>query len=210
MKWCYEVSHIPGSVVVVDRKISLPGRKTVKEVLSVVNRELGSVEIGEEELWGQRVVPGDEDGRKCDRYKVFLHVIEGRCVGVCLAERVGRCRRVSKGGDCDGRVLQVNGHVGPKDQSAMAVSNGAPANTTIRLSDQTYPAIVGVSRIWTSENFRRKGIANNLIECVMNQFIYGMEIERNDVAFSQPTELGTRLARSWYGEDDGWRVYDED
>ena len=223
MKWCYEVPNIPGSVVVVDRKISLPSRKVVQKVLEVVNKELGSVDIGEEELWSQRCVPGDpDDARKRDRYKAFLHVIEGRCVGIALAERISRCHRVvSPASNEAGGKMSLNGNDSrhPQDhdqnQSQAEKQNpqyptSSPVHHALTLSKETYPAVVGVSRIWTSKTFRRRGIANNLLDCVMNQFIYGMEIAREEVAFSQPTDAGAGLARSWFEEDQGWCVYVEE
>ena len=54
MKWVYEVAHIAGSVVVVDRKISPPAKKAVQKVLSIVNKELSATEIEENILWSQR------------------------------------------------------------------------------------------------------------------------------------------------------------
>jgi N-acetyltransferase len=241
MKWCYEVPHISGAVIVVDRKLSAPARKVVVKVLEVVNKELGSVDISEEELWTQRAVPGegDPDARKCDRYKAFMHVLDGKCVGVCMAERIGRAYKALPNTRDEGRKMEFNAIESGKDDAPKSKDTAmeqppTPTSTsheqsTIILSRETYPAIVGVSRIWTSRTFRRKGIAKNLLECVMNQFIYGMEIERTDVAFSQPTEMGTALAKSWFGNRDakdsgeggnskpekegegwGWRVYIEE
>jgi N-acetyltransferase len=206
MKWVYEVSHIEGSVVVVDRKISPPARKVVQKVLGTVNKELSAVDIDDAVLWSQRVLNDKEVGsdvkqsdsekrndHKSDRYKVFLHVKDGRCVGLCLAERITKAHRVKE----------------EKKGTAMKkVSNGGKSSS-ISVEEKTVPAVVGVSRIWTSKSFRRKGIANNLLECVMSQFIYGMEIEKDELAFSQPTESGGQLARAWYGEDSGWLVYNE-
>lgn len=227
MKWCYEVPHIPGSVVVVDRKISLPGRRVVQRVLEVVNKELGSIDIPETELWSQKSLDGDEaeeSTRKADRYKVFLHVLDGKCVGVCLAERIShayRVKRISTDPDKtptkDDTTPPLNTEPKADDgSSSLPTPTSASPNLSavtspadIELEETPSPAIVGVSRIWTSRTQRRKGIANNLLECVMNQFIYGMEIKSNEVAFSTPTELGTALAKGWYGEAGGWSVYRE-
>lgn len=206
MRWVYEVSHIEGSVVVVDRKISPPARKVVQKVLGTVNKELSAVDIDDAILWSQRILDDKETGsgvrqseaerrndHKSDRYKVFLHVKDGRCVGLCLAERITKAQRVK-----EEKMKQKEGErpVGGKSSS-------------ISTQEETVPAVVGVSRIWTSKLFRRKGIANNLLECVMSQFIYGMEIDKDELAFSQPTESGCQLARAWYGQDSGWLVYNE-
>lgn len=239
MRWCYQVPHIPGSVVVVDRKIALPGRRAVQKVLEIVNKELGSVDIKEEELWSQRVLEGEKEddphSRKCDRYKAFLHIIDDKCVGICLAERISKAHRVLPGETATSETIPLNDHlkaaaagpatpaptgtaheesteIAPKPQipTPVASPTASFSSSSINISEETYPAVVGVSRIWTSRAFRHKGIANNLLECVMSQFIYGMEIEPQQVAFSQPTESGAGLARAWFGEPDGWAVYREE
>ncbi|KIW10904.1 hypothetical protein PV08_10203 [Exophiala spinifera] len=239
MRWCYQVAHIPGSVVVVDRKLALPARRTVQKVLSIVNKELGSVDIKEEDLWSQRALEGernDDHTRKCDRYKAFLHVIEDKCVGICLAERITQAHRVLPNETATSETMALNDHhhfrptVGPATPAAtefngeeadqpftkpqvptpIASPTASGPSSSISISEKSHPAVVGVSRIWTSRAFRHKGIANNLLECVMSQFIYGMEIEPHQVAFSQPTESGAALARAWFGTDDGWAVYREE
>lgn len=237
MRWCYEVPNIPGSVVVVDRKIALPGRRAVQKALEIINKELGSVDIKEEELWSQRVPEGENESepllnKKCDRYKVFLHIVDDKCVGMCLAERITTAHHVKPKDTASGEIIPLNDHfrlVGPATPTAFDPSEEASTaippkpqiptpvasptssffNSSISITEETFPAVVGVSRIWTSQAFRHKGIANNLLECVMNQFIYGMTIDRTEVAFSQPTESGAGLARSWFGENYDWSVYRE-
>ena len=204
MKWVYEVPHIEGSVVVVDRKISPPAKKEVQKVLEVVNKELSATTIEPDALWSQKSLSQETEkpveslkqsesekrnDHKSDRYKMFLHVKNGKCIAACLAERIVKAHRVKKS-----KVAQVE---------------GVHKSSSISVEDGTIPAIVGVSRIWTSKAYRRKGIANNLLDCVINQFIYGMEVDKDELAFSQPTESGGELARSWYGEEDGWLVYKE-
>ncbi|ETI26624.1 hypothetical protein G647_10385 [Cladophialophora carrionii CBS 160.54] len=237
MRWCYQVPQIPGSVIVVDRKMALPTRRVVQKVLGIVNKELGSVDIKEEELWSQRVPEGEKDeefgGKKCDRYKAFLHILDEKCVGICLAERITKAHRVLPSETATSETLPLNGHFGckrpasptptetheedqrsishkPQIPTPVASPTASSPPSSICISEETYPAVVGVSRIWTSKAFRHKGIANNLLECVMNQFIYGLELEPLQLAFSQPTESGAALARAWFGEKDGWAVYRED
>jgi N-acetyltransferase len=236
MRWCYQVPQIPGSVIVVDRKMAVPTRKVVQKVLGIVNKELGSVDVKEDELWSQRIPPGEKDesqgGKKSDRYKIFMHIIDEKCVAVCLAERISQAHKVLSRETSTSETIPLNGHFGlnrpaspaatecndeeqtqtqqkPQIPTPIASPTTSSPPSSISISEQTYPAVVGVSRIWTSQAFRHKGIANNLLECVMNQFIYGMEIEPQQIAFSQPTEMGAGLARAWFGENDGWAVYRE-
>ena len=124
----------------------------------------------------------------------ILHVKNGKCVGLCLAERITEAHRVK-----DNKKSKVGGHDLPSDHKS----------SSITVEEETVPAVVGVSRIWTSQSSRRKGIANNLLDCVLGKFIYGMEIEKDELAFSQPTESGGELAKAWYGEEAGWLVYRE-
>lgn len=212
MKWCYEVAHIPGSVVVVDRKISLPGRRTVQKVLEVVNRELGSVEISEPDLWGQKTLDGEaEDTKKVDNYKVFLHVLDGRCVAVCLVERISKAYKVVSG-------VRVASQVSARKEeipiltptSSSSAFSPSVSCADLVLDEKPTAVIAGVSRLWTSKSFRKKGIANNLLDCVTTQFIYGMDIDKEQVAFSQPTDAGAALAKNWFDAETGWCVYREE
>lgn len=235
MKWGYEVPGIPGSVVVVDRKISFPARRTVQKVLEVVNRELGSVEIPEAELWGQKTLEGDtDDSKKVDCYKVFLHVLNNKCVAVCLAERISKAYKVKSANVPERTTDPLATTITPppppppppaaekdlpnnsKEDSALLTPTSSsapqphfPSSADLELESDATSVVVGVSRIWVSKGFRRKGIANNLLDCVTTQFIYGLDIDKEEVAFSQPTDLGASLARAWFGDGRGWRVYRE-
>ncbi|KAA8913611.1 ESCO1/2 acetyl-transferase-domain-containing protein [Sphaerosporella brunnea] len=59
-------------------------------------------------------------------------------------------------------------------------------------------AVMGVCRAWTARDWRRKGVAIRLIETARKAFVYGMKVKKEEVAFSQPTESGGRLAEGWY------------
>lgn len=219
MKWCYEVPNIQGSVVVVDRKISLPARRAIQRVLEVVNKELGSVEISESDLWGQKTL-GEEskDAKKSDCYKVFLHVWDRKVVALLLAERISKAHRVKATNPPEHMKEAAN--QGPNLQredsalltptsSTAPVRDQFPSSADLELEETMSDAIVGVSRLWTSKAFRKQGIANNLLDCVLTQFIYGLDIDKEEVAFSQPTDMGAALAKSWFGAETGWSVYKE-
>ncbi|KAH6873154.1 hypothetical protein BKA58DRAFT_411006 [Alternaria rosae] len=96
---------------------------------------------------------------------------EALCVGACLAERIWEAY---KHGD-----------------------TVAPHSSSISISTDSDPVALGISRIWTSSQQRKKGIATRLLESARSDFIYGLHIEKARVAFSQPTESGGNLARKW-------------
>lgn len=188
-RWVYEATRFDeGYVVIVDRKASPSAKSQAKKVLEVVNKELSSPEIDDETLWSQTEPPKHlQDGptEKVDRYRVFLHMKDSRCVGLCLTERIWESRPVVK------------------------EQNGDVHNGSVSTRDEIRPAIVGVSRIWTSGSSRRKGIALDLLDCVVINFIYGMEITKGQIAFSQPTESGNRLAHKFFEGEETWHVYNE-
>ncbi|KAJ5937420.1 hypothetical protein N7454_004720 [Penicillium verhagenii] len=189
-RWVYEATRFEeGYVVIVDRKASPSAKNQAKRVLEVVNKELSSPEIDEEVLWSQTEAPDhlkapDED-EKVDRYRVFLHMKDSRCVGLCLTERIWESQPVILG--------EQNG----------------TNSSSVSVKDEKHPAIVGVSRIWTSGASRRKGIALDLLDCVVSNYIYGMEISKDKIAFSQPTESGNRLASKFFEDEQAWHVYNE-
>ncbi|BDD63292.1 N-acetyltransferase O1 (Establishment of cohesion protein 1) [Monascus purpureus] len=198
-RWVYEATRFDeGYVVIVDRKASPTARNQAKKVLEVVNKELSSPEIADDALWSQVEPPKhlQRNGtiEKTDRYRVFLHMKDSRCVGLCLTERIWESRLVECTPSTD--ADKTNG----AEQSNRA---------SIRVRDEIHPAIVGISRIWTSASSRRKGIAMDLLDCVVNNFTYGMEIPKDRIAFSQPTESGRLLAEAFFGPDEQWHVYSE-
>lgn len=94
-------------MVVVDRKSPLWARNKVKKVLEVVNTELGSAEIEDEQLWATLAPKSDHPGPKSrkkkdsneadtagERFKAFLHIEGEKCIGLCLAEKISNSRQV--------------------------------------------------------------------------------------------------------------------
>lgn len=58
---------------------------------------------------------------------------------------------------------------------------------------------VGISRIWVAPKWRRQGIGHTLLETVLSDLIYGLTLKRVEVAFSQPSYAGGKLARQFNG-----------
>ncbi|EED14053.1 sister chromatid cohesion acetyltransferase Eco1, putative [Talaromyces stipitatus ATCC 10500] len=198
-RWVYEAARCDeGYVVIVDRKASPSARNQAKKVLDVVNRELSSPPIDDATLWSQIEPPKRlrKNGAKeeTDRYKVFLHMKDSKCMGLCLAERIWEAHPVKL--DASNGVTVSNGD-GPHRSSSVTVQNTLD------------PAIVGVSRIWTCGSARRRGIAMDLLDCVISNFIYGLDIPKEQIAFTQPTESGIRLAECFFGAGEPWHVYNE-
>jgi N-acetyltransferase len=105
----------------------------------------------------------------------------------------------------------------------------------IRIATTSSPAKLGISRIWTSPSHRGQGIAKALLDQAVQHYnecvtahkgtssnnasevkprgsppAPNRELEpmtKDQVAFSQPTDAGAKLARKWTGKKYGWLVY---
>ena len=203
-----------GFIAAVSRKDTLAIRNKASEVLKVVNTELAAITVTDEALWSQ--IRGKEclsekgigmgGGRgECDRFKVYLYIRGTKCVGACLAERIQEAFAVVDQEDAPRQ----------KDTGPAAIPVPVPGDSqqgsSISISRTSSPAMLGISRIWTSKLERKKGIASNLLDVARGDFLYGMRIEKEMVAFSQPTASGGELAKGWFARRAGWHVYiDED
>lgn len=173
-----------------DQQRSAGIKKLILAALEVVETELGGVGIGAEELWSQvqepRLGERGDDGEAAlhDRYKTFLFLRKDKILGVCLAERIFEARAVLPN---------------PNTNST--------TDTAIITEESAQQATLGISRIWVSKCARGQGIADKLLRFAAKRFIYRVNIPREQVAFSQPTMSGARLARRFFGKESGWLVY---
>ncbi|KAE9978393.1 hypothetical protein EG328_001474 [Venturia inaequalis] len=178
-------------IIVVNRSAEARKRRVVESVLDVVEKELGGVGIDREELWTELSATSETDATaKCDRYKAYLYIRGYKCVGVCLTERIRSAYEVL--------VTTTRGEKGTSSRSS-----------SITVSEESKAATMGISRIWTSTFARRSGIARKMLDAALDNFVYGMKVSKDMAAFSQPTESGGNLARSWFGRESGWLVYNE-
>lgn len=181
-------------IVVVNRSVEARKRRVVESVLDVVEKELGGVGIDREELWSEMLGTSETDPTaKCDRYKAYLYIRGYKCVGVCLTERIRK-----------GYEVQV-----PDTEQAKLTPQLGTRSSSIMISSNSTSATLGVSRIWTSTFARRSGVARKMLDSALDNFVYGMKVSKDMVAFSQPTQSGGNLARSWFGKESGWLVYKE-
>ncbi|KAI5198554.1 hypothetical protein AUEXF2481DRAFT_33214 [Aureobasidium subglaciale EXF-2481] len=183
--------------------------KKARAVFDMATTDLGAVDIPDEKLWGSQFVTNStrkravntKDGNEADRYKLYLYINSGRCVGLCLAEGIDRAFKVIE--------PKIMGEVKQKDEeetSSKASGTETPGCELLSISEKADEAAVGISRIWTSQGSRKKGIARALLKCVAKTFLSKVT-PKDMVAFSQPTEMGTALARRWFGQEYGWHVY---
>lgn len=172
-------------------------KKKVREVLELVNKELGSVEFDPETLEG------------C---KVFLYISgKKKVVGCVVAERIKQGFEIMSSSSTSTSAAREDSTVEAEscsgsDPVEKAVSTkdgstGAHHSSAIFCSTVPQPAICGINRIWVSTLYRRHRVASRLLDAVRDRFIYACKLEHKDLAFSQPTGDGKALARQYLSTD---------
>ncbi len=103
-------------------------------------------------------------------YRYYLYVINNsQIVGMLVAEPIQKAHQVVWENEQDLESLTYN-------------------------MEETQTALLGVSRIWVHGKFRRKGIANQLLSSCTSTLLYGIDIPKDKIAFSQPTFMGKHFA----------------
>lgn len=186
-------------------------RKT-RAVFDMATADLGAVDISDEKLWGSQFTASsarsqrtDSNEEKNDRYKMYLYVDNGRCVGLCLAEGIDKAFKVVKPKE-KAEVEKEREARETEQERETSDSRKVQSSELLSISEEANAAAIGISRIWTSRGSRKKGIARALLKCVAKTFLPKVT-SKDLVAFSQPTEMGTALARRWFGQEYGWHVY---
>lgn len=80
------------------------------------------------------------------------------------------------------------------------ISKGRLMNVSSgQLSAETYPTVMGISRIYCTRKYRRLHLATTLLDTCRKEFIYGLDVGKHQVGWSQPSASGIKLASSWCG-----------
>ncbi|KAF9105580.1 N-acetyltransferase esco2 [Mortierella sp. GBA35] len=201
-------------------------KKKVKEVLEVVNKELGSVDFDPEHLDSCKVflyISGKKKVVGCviaERIKEGFEVMTlagtGAVETVVLESRAGSATSSSSASSGDTKSLVSTSllstdkdsdddrNTNERKTQLLQISNGTDRDgggAAIFCSKVPQPAICGINRIWVSSQHRRQRIASRMLDAVRDRFIYACKLETKDLAFSQPTGDGKALARQYLGTD---------
>ncbi|KAI9336955.1 ESCO1/2 acetyl-transferase-domain-containing protein [Obelidium mucronatum] len=130
---------------------------------------------------GAVVIP-DESLAKC---KIFLYVVKAKVVGCVVAEPITSAFRLDERSD-----IENNGGGGEQLQHITGDT------------ENEIPAICGISRVWVSMKHRRRGIGLKLLEACRRRFLFGCLLDKDTIAFSQPTMLGKKLATQFFQRSD--------
>ncbi|KAF9430307.1 N-acetyltransferase esco2 [Entomortierella beljakovae] len=186
-------------------------KRKVKEVLQIVNKDLGSVDFEPEKL---------------DSCKAFLYISgKKKVIGCVIAERIKQGFEIipqatssstptpsttpSQKSCTDSTTSSTILHSSSSTQSTLEISSTpgydeherGDSGSAIFCSTTPCPAICGINRIWVSSHCRRQGVASRLLEAVRDRFIYACTLKKSDLAFSQPTGDGKALAQQYLGTE---------
>lgn len=107
-------------------------------------------------------------------------------VGAIILTRIEKCLRVAKDRSRD-------------DKTYLPDLVLVDSESGLYCHPEKVPAAMGVSRVFVSTSFRRKGIAAALLRAGARTFIHGcpLRFEDGTVAFSQPTDSGRKFMESF-------------
>ncbi|KAI0462448.1 hypothetical protein LJB42_003941 [Komagataella kurtzmanii] len=108
-----------------------------------------------------------------NRGKVFLCIAENRAIGVVVTESMN-----------DPKV---------KPHWFIVEKGRVVENQTVK------DVLVGISRIYVSPEWRRSGIASQLLKVVCHFSFFGITLKPLQIAWSQPSEYGGKLASKFSG-----------
>ncbi|KAK7390424.1 hypothetical protein VNO78_25729 [Psophocarpus tetragonolobus] len=179
-----------GRVVLVSENRSSSHTKKVEEVVRMMEIELGSEWILH------------------DLCKVYLFVSLHKVVGWLVAEPIHKAFKVVSAGHADSvkkktrsTTLQFGNVIFQREVGKKIASPTDSERMEGALFCDTKPtaASCGIRAIWVTPSNRRKGIATQLLDAVRKSFCTGLEFERTQLAFSQPTSAGKALATRYTG-----------
>lgn len=177
----WENAVIGDKIIVIDwTKSSAHEKKKALEILEMVTKELGAVPISSESLAEQNM-------------KFYLYIVKKKVVGCALVEPLEKAFR---------RIPPSSSSSSSNDSQSTTTTN--KSNDGIVQCEETPSRVVlGISRIWVLASYRRRQIASTLISTLLKKFCFGMSLRPDqDLAFSQPTADGIRLAVKVSGRQD--------
>jgi ribosomal protein S18 acetylase RimI-like enzyme len=190
-KWIDDTG-LEHSILVIDRKNSSQWKNYAETALMISYKDLGGWEIDSDQLWSEFT---HAKAGYVPRYKIYLHTINTktgarirtRIVGVVLAESI------DQGGPY---------YKGKKRYSEQGlIPDGIPAAFHEQEEyvnvDLAVPVFVSIDRIWVDAEYRREGLAKQLVDTVRDTFVRGMVISKRQLAFSLPTLEGYAFAANY-------------
>lgn len=190
------------------------------------------MEIPESDIWQRPTLKSGVV--RLPKYTAYMYIRGTKCIAFLLAQAINEALRVEEPVVCFPALLESDDASTSDKDTGTALSSLAALRarkeaaaelvkkkslSPITLSTKSCPACLGICRIWTSPLYRKTSLATNLLDTAMKyhdavarqketeQCTRTELLRKEDMAFSQPTEAGRRLAEKWFGKTWGWGVY---
>ena len=165
-------------IAAVDGNDNVWRRKRARAALDVVQRELGAVDIPDDQLWDKETVHTMSKAG-ASRHTVYMYVRQTKCVGFLLVEHIKEGKKVlepaklASAKDIPSSTAKTSALERLRARRALQQQQeekGVSADQPIRVSTKSSPAKLGVSRIWTAPTHRGQGIANSLLDQAIRHY----------------------------------------
>ncbi|ODV60996.1 Eco1p ASCRUDRAFT_23212, partial [Ascoidea rubescens DSM 1968] len=158
------------------------GQKVILELLKMINNELNAPDdwfsFGVKDL-------SKNSGHVSTKGKIYVYSYNHKIIGLASFEKLNELQR-SKLNLMDVRTKQVISI--PRNSSDKRFS------TLLQMIPQAY---YGLSRIFVLKKYRRSKIALIMLYASLKELVYGIQLEKNQINWSQPSYSGLKLANSF-------------
>ncbi|KAF9228575.1 hypothetical protein BS17DRAFT_724145 [Gyrodon lividus] len=148
--------------------------------------------------------PLTESILKCSKVYLFLvpsatHVRREKIVGCVIAQRISTAMAIATPEEAASACAHDSDTSSELYPSPTRSLVAVDTNSGLFCHPTALPTPLGIPRLFVSSAHRRQGIANQLLSATAATFIHGCPLDplRGDVAFTQPTEGGNAVMRSW-------------
>jgi GNAT superfamily N-acetyltransferase len=172
---------------------SVQDKEFALRALEASYEELPGLILGDAELFSYTY--DQTSNSKVPRYNIYFQTIDGKFVGIVLAEAIRR------GGEL---------YRGPVKFDMQGKYHSDVPTTEMQewiSFDHSFETPVCIDRVWVHHAHQRQGIATKLIDVVCQTFA-DRPLAKRQVAISLPTEIGAKFATNYFREA-AWIVSDE-
>eukprot|EP00970_Alexandrium_tamarense_P019126 scaffold13625_cov159-Alexandrium_tamarense.AAC.2 len=165
-----------GRIVEVRPEDGVVMKQKVLEVKEIVDKEMGFAVASKRS--------GGEDGEdQLEGITSYLYIAKKRVVGLLLVKHVKRAYELLSNDD-DTKGSHSNNDISKQTQQQHQHQH------SLSRSLKPHKALLGIHQIWVHSSHRHQKIASNLVESARGNFIFGMTVPLELIAYSSPTLEG--------------------
>lgn len=168
-----------GRIVIISSCDQTSHLKKLAEVKEVVDADLGFAEV-------------QSSGVEKEQ-QAYLFISSKKVVGYALCFQIDQAYPIESDGANSLLTTDTNSNLRPDDFGKKNISQSWTC------SSSPVSAFCGISRLWVFSENRRFNIATRLVDCIRLNFLYGCVVEKEKLAFSDPTPNGKSFAEKYMG-----------